>query len=387
MTLTLLAPALVSSGCSTSGPKSSASSITLVDLQKLADAVRSRTGAPGLAVAVVRSAGAPVIAVAGVRDVSATMAVEPADVFEIGSLTKSMTATALARLVDDGRLTWDRRIGDVFSGTPMRDEYRSATVAMLLRHRTGLSPMQSVDPEMERELDELKGTATEQRASLVRWLLQRPPAFAPGTAYAYSNGDYVTAGAIGEKVSGLAFDALLAREVFEPLHMASARVGGERRSDEVRGHVMVDGRLQPVPIHDNPYDLPPAFEPAGAVRSSIGDLIGYAQNHLRALRGLAGVLTAAAAAELHRPEPGPTQVVEPFGKPVGYAGGWLELTFPNHHRVSWHNGSAGSFFAWLTIAPDDDVAIAVLTNVGGRDPGERACRETTAGVLERLAVK
>jgi hypothetical protein len=58
--------------------------------------------------------------------------------------------------------------------------------------------------------------------------------------------------------------------------------------------------------------------------------------------------------------------------PVGYAGGWLERTLPNDHRVSWHNGSAGSFFGWLTIAPDDDLAIAVMTNVGGRDPGERA---------------
>jgi hypothetical protein len=52
--------------------------------------------------------------------------------------------------------------------------------------------------------------------------------------------------------------------------------------------------------------------------------------------------------------------------------------------VSWHNGSAGRFFGWLTLAPDDDVAIAVLTNVGGRDPGERACREATIRVLARL---
>jgi hypothetical protein len=64
----------------------------------------------------------------------------------------------------------------------------------------------------------------------------------------------------------------------------------------------------------------------------------------------------------------------------------MVLTMSNGHRVSWHNGSAGSFFGWITIVPEDDVAIAVLTNVGGRDPGERACREVTAAVLNRLGL-
>jgi hypothetical protein len=59
---------------------------------------------------------------------------------------------------------------------------------------------------------------------------------------------------------------------------------------------------------------------------------------------------------------------------------------PNGHHVSWHNGSAGSFFAWVTILAEDDMAIAVVTNVGGRERGERACREVTARILNRLGV-
>ena len=92
-----------------------------------------------------------------------------ADVFEIGSLTKSVTATALAALVDHGRLTWGTRVADVLDSVPMRQEYRDVSLSMLLRHRAGITRLQSPDPEMEQVLDRLHGTAIEQRAELAAW--------------------------------------------------------------------------------------------------------------------------------------------------------------------------------------------------------------------------
>jgi D-alanyl-D-alanine carboxypeptidase len=112
----------------------------------------------------------------------------------------------------------------------------------------------------------------------------------------------------------------------------------------------------------------------------------YARAHLRGLRGHDGFVRATSIGELHRPEPGPTQQHDLFGSPVGYAAGWLVYHLPGGHRVSWHNGSAGSFFAWVTILADDDLAIVVVTNIGGREPGERACREVTSQILNRLGV-
>jgi CubicO group peptidase (beta-lactamase class C family) len=324
--------------------------------------------------------------VAGVRDVNSGVIIQPADVFEIGSLTKSVTATALAALIDHGRLTWSTQVTDILNSPRIRPDYRHVSLSMLLRHRAGITRLQSPDPEMERVIEHLRGTSAEQRAALVDWMLARAPAFAPGTAWDYSNGGYVVAAALAEKVSGLSFEALLRREVFAPLMMATARIGGERRSDEARGHVAVDGRVQPVPMRENPYQLPPALEPAGAVRSSIADLIAYARAHLRGLRGQDGFLRAASVLELHRPEAGPIQPVDLFGSPNGYAAGWMVYALPGGHRVSWHNGSAGSFFGWISILPDDDLTIAVVTNQGGRERAERACRELTAMVLDRLGV-
>jgi hypothetical protein len=107
---------------------------------------------------------------------------------------------------------------------------------------------------------------------------------------------------------------------------------------------------------------------------------------LRGLRGDDGVLRATTFMELHRPEAGPTGPVDLFGPPVGAAAGWMVYSLPGGHHVSWHNGSAGSFFGWITILPDDDLTIAVVTNLGGREKGERACRELTAVVLDQLGV-
>jgi len=360
--------------------------VTADELRAITDSLRAEIGVPGLAVAVTRSDGPAVSAVAGVRDISTGTAVQPGDVFEIGSVSKSVTATALARLVERGTLSWSTKLSDLPQIGGMRHEYRGVTLPMLLRHRSGITRLQSPDADMERELDRLHGTAGEQRAALTAWMLGLAPELPPGAGYRYSNGDYVVAGRVAELASGMEFDAVLRREVFEPLGMTSARVDTVRRSDETRGHVVENGRMRDIPIHDNPYQLPLALQPAGAVRSSVDDLVTFARAHLQGLRGRDGFLRAATVAELHRPEPGPTQSVEPFGHPVGYAAGWVVFKLANGHRVSWHNGSAGSFFAWVTILPDDDAAIAVLTNVGGRDPGEIVCRAATQRVLARMGL-
>jgi CubicO group peptidase (beta-lactamase class C family) len=113
--VTCAAVALACSGCSSGSGTPSASSTQStpdIDLHALVVSVQTQTGVPGIAAAVARSDGAPTVAVAGVRNVDSGVTIQPADVFEIGSLTKSVTATALAALIDHGRLKWDNQIAD-----------------------------------------------------------------------------------------------------------------------------------------------------------------------------------------------------------------------------------------------------------------------------------
>jgi hypothetical protein len=56
------------------------------------------------------------------------------------------------------------------------------------------------------------------------------------------------------------------------------------------------------------------------------------------------------------------------------------------HEVLWHNGSAGSFFAWMTILPEQEAAIVVTTNAGG-DDAEAACKAATLKLIEEIVEK
>jgi CubicO group peptidase (beta-lactamase class C family) len=266
-----------------------------------------------------------------------------------------------------------------------RGEYQGVTLAQLLRNRGGIDRLQSPDPEMEQRFDTLSGSPAERTTALVTWMLARPPA-APIGRFAYSNGGYVLAGELGARASGLDFAGVMASGLFDPLGLRTATIAPSRRPDELRGHLVTEGHVVPVPADDNPYQLPDEIAPAGAVRLSLGDLGVYLRLHLGGLRGRDGALRAATVRELHRAEPGPDKPNDLFGAPVGYAAGWVAYHTPGLGRVSWHNGSAGSFFAWVAILPDRDLAIAVVTNVGGREPGEAACRELTRRVLERLGL-
>jgi CubicO group peptidase (beta-lactamase class C family) len=169
--------------CSSGSGTPRDSNTTSLDLHAMVDAVRTDTAVPGIAAAIARTEGPPTIAVAGVRDIESGAAIQQADVFETGSVTKSVTATALAVLVDEGRLTWSTRVFDALGSAGVRQEYRDVSLSLLMRHRAAIARLQSPDPEMERAIDRLRGTPAEQRAMLVDWMLTRAPAFAPGASY------------------------------------------------------------------------------------------------------------------------------------------------------------------------------------------------------------
>jgi CubicO group peptidase (beta-lactamase class C family) len=95
---------------------------------------------PGLSMAVVRRDEPPALRCWGVRDIDTGALVTTDTVFPICSVTKSFTATALALLVDEGKLEWDRPVREYLPDFRLRDPIATdqATLRDLLTHRTGL---------------------------------------------------------------------------------------------------------------------------------------------------------------------------------------------------------------------------------------------------------
>lgn len=165
------------------------------------------------------------VLVDGRRAVDRPVAVKPSDQWHLGSVTKSMTATLAARLIDAGALSWQSTIGEVLGSqiTDMLPVYRNVTVLHLLSHHGGLP--------RDREGDFKATNLQSSRLAYARDALQQPPSALMGTQMNYSNADYVVIAALLETVTVKAWERLIAEEVFAPLHLRSAGFGPLARPD------------------------------------------------------------------------------------------------------------------------------------------------------------
>ncbi|MCA8949705.1 MAG: beta-lactamase family protein [Planctomycetes bacterium] len=331
-------------------------------LAELLAASYDDVGAPGLAIAVVRS-GVTTRAVCGMRRADGAAAIEPGDRFHIGSLTKSFTATLVGRLVELGQVGFEAKAGEVLDDIAMLPAYRDATLADLLRHRAGLRnvPTGGIFAAGFGRLD--LDTPAAGRLAVVQQILQEEPAVEPRTVMSYSNAGYVVAALMIERQTGSTWEELMRRHVLGPCELASADFGWPARADRLEqpfGHFGQgpDLAVQELGVNvPGDVDLRVFLAPAGDLSMSIEDLARYAEVHLRGLRGQEGILRAATVRQLHRPpeqdEPGD-----------GYACGWALATAPDDSERHWHAGSAGTFYALVTLYPGADLAVVSASNAG-----------------------
>lgn len=290
--------------------------------------------APGIGIGWATRGGPRHLLVDGVRSLAAAERVTAADAWHIGSITKSMTATLAARLVEAGRLRWTGTVGEVLgSAVPtMRTEYRQATLVDLLSHHAGL-PRDAPAAARTFPVGPVADVAT-QRLAYARLALTAPPVAAPRTTLNYSNAGYVVAGAMLERVTGTPWEVLMRRHLFAPLDLRGAGFGppaASGRTDQPVGHARGrDGRLHPW-TDPAVADIPTVLGPAGLVHASLDDLLAYLAAHRdRPAR----LLTREGWDRLHTP---------PFGD--GYALGWGVDT----QGSLAHAGSNGMWIANVAV--------------------------------------
>lgn len=318
-------------------------------LQKLIEEAREDGNFPALAIAVASSKGVVDEAAVGVRSHGTDEKVTVKDRFHVGSVTKSMTATMIAHLVESDRLAWDVKLGKAFPELAADNPYRGVELRQVLRHLAGVPSHTNFDAAGMKALHDLPGKPREKRNAWVLQVLEEPAINDPGSAMSYSNAGYSVAAAVAERAVGESWESLLRKTVFEPLDLDSAGFGWprEQHEDSPRGHYGTTPDE-----NGGDYFLGPCLAPAGDVHVSIGDLARYGRAHLLGLRGSDGVLRAKTVKELHRAA----------SNSDGYACGWLLKKTDDGHTVHWHNGSAGTFYSLLAIDPQRDLVVAVAMN-------------------------
>jgi CubicO group peptidase (beta-lactamase class C family) len=329
------------------------------DLTSILAVIRSQKDLPALACAVVRSNRVVGFGVAGVRKQGVSEPVTLADKWHHGSLTKSMTATLAALLVDAGTLTWTTKVVDVFPefAAGMHEDWKTVTLELLLAHRSG-APEDLNPSGIWTQIWNFGGTPREARLLLLQKVTALAPKSKPGTKYEYSNAGYAIAGAMLEKLANKPWEDLITERLFRPLGMTSAGFGvpaTPRYIDQPWGHILGAGNARTPVAPGTDADNPPAIGPAGTVHCSLLDMARYVAFHLAGTRGEGTLLKPETFTKLY------ADVAD-----QGYSLGWSVLTRPwAGGKALQHNGSNLQWFTTVWIAPNRNWAVVVLTNYGG----------------------
>lgn len=334
----------------------------------------ARFGLPALAAAVVLNGQIVAIGAVGARRAGTDTPVTPDDRFHIGSDTKAMTALLAAMLIEQGKARWDMTVGEALPDLApgMDPGFRAITLEQLLSHTSGI-PGDSDDTT--KLLLASYGRENENLDDTRRWLVSRigkqAPRTKPGTAFAYANMGYVTAGAMLERIAGTTWEEMVVTRIFGPLELDSAGFGPQAslgRVDAPLGHVLLpDGTLKPMlagPQGDNPLVL----GPAGTVHLSVRDFATWAGWNAGEGRRGPALVPADALKKMHTPV---IEMIRPDAAPGtppsgSYGLGWGAVTLPmSKEPFVFHGGSNEMNLAYIMMQPKYDFAMVLVTNLGG----------------------
>lgn len=322
-------------------------------LDRLAAGLMARSGIPGMAVAVVRDGRTVFAKGFGVRKAGETSPVNADTVFQIASLSKSITGTVVAHEVATGTVSWDTPVVKHLPWFRLKDPWVTAhvTVADLLSHRSGLP---------DHAGDALEDLGYNRRQVLER--LRLLPLSPFRSTYAYTNFGFTAGAEAVAAASGKDWSALAEEVIYKPLGMnsTSSRFADfEKRSNRAVGHVEVNGTFQAK------YQRhPDAQSPAGGVSSSVNDLARWMAmvmqggtfegRQIVAAKALLPAITAQTVS---------THSYASNARPSFYGFGFDVGITPAGRMIIRHSGAfamgASTSFA---IIPSAGIGIVVLTN-------------------------
>jgi CubicO group peptidase (beta-lactamase class C family) len=307
------------------------------------DTVRD-AGIPGAAIAVVQDGRIVHEHAFGVAD-AAGRPVTPQTPFVIGSLTKSLTALAVGQLVEHGLVDLDaparRYLPEFTIADPTAGD--AITVRELLNQTSGIPSAAGTAP--------LTAPATTLDGQ-VRALAGVSLASAPGTAFEYSNANYVVLGRLIEAVSGQSYEAYMQDRVFGPLGMThtTSDLATAKADGLGQAHRLTFGLADAhAPLFRED------MAPAGFVAASADDMAHFLEAELDG--GLAGTTSVASQATIVRLWTG----VAPAGSSAKYAMGWYDSTFAGE-RILAHAGSTTDMASFQAVVPSRGLGVVVLFN-------------------------
>ncbi len=214
---------------------------------------------PGVSVAVVKDGRVVMAKGYGVANVELSVPANENTVYQLASVTKQFTATAIMMLVEAGKLSLDDKVTKVLDGLPAA--WSEVTVRHLLNHTSGIKSYTSVPSFFATARKDY------QKEEIIKLVADAPLEFAPGEKWNYNNTGFFLLGLIIEKVSGKDYGAFLHERIFQPLGMTSTRVNDLKEiiRNRAPGYAWQNGTLR-----NGEYLSPTQPYSAGALVSNVG---------------------------------------------------------------------------------------------------------------------
>jgi CubicO group peptidase (beta-lactamase class C family) len=310
---------------------------------------------PGAAVCVVKDGKVVVMKGYGIKELGLNNKVDENTLFMIGSNSKAFTATALAMLPAQGKLSLDDKVTKYIPEFKLDNKFagEDAMIRDLLCHRIGFRTFQG---------DFTFYNSNLTREQVIEKMSHVKAAFPFRAKWGYTNSAFLTAGQIIPKVTGKTWEVYLKENIFAPLGMTntlalSADIG--KSLNRTAAHTLVDGHLTAIP-----YCQIDGLAPAGAISSSANDMSKWVLALLNDGKvGDRQVIPSAAIQATRQPQDvvGSTTHLNGQTDYELYGLGWFLEDYENR-RIVMHTGGVNGYVTSVTLVPKEHLGIVVLTN-------------------------
>lgn len=272
-------------------------------------------------------------------------------VFAICSCTKAFTTMLLGMVCDEGKLDWERPVREYLPELEMFDRFAAErlTTRDLVTHRSGLP-----------RHDYVWYGSSATREQMIGALRHLEPTADLRTTYQYQNLMYMTAGYLVGRLTDSTWEEQLRRRILEPLGMTatSCSLAELASSAHAVPHERSRGRVVRVP-----YRTLDAVAPAGAINSTVNDLLRWLRFHLDDGR-VDGrrLISKRMLGRMYEPhmsigDGGPHEEFQL----ASYGLGWTVMAYRGH-RIATHGGGIDGYRCRVALLPDDDLGTVVLSN-------------------------
>ncbi|MUV15218.1 serine hydrolase domain-containing protein [Noviluteimonas gilva] len=337
--------------------------------QRTVDDTVARYKLPGIAVGVVEDGKVVYATTRGETLAGSGQKLTSKSLFKIASNSKAMTASVLARLVDQGKLRWDDPVTKHLPQFAMFDPWvtKNMQVRDLLVHNSGL-------PEGGGDLMLWPEPNTFTRGDIIAGLKYIKPAYSFRSGYAYDNLLYVVAGEVAAAAGGAPYETLVQREVFDPLGMTRCKVGAFDRDavgDVAQPHTRGEN-MQYKPGDNVDGTQVPAITSAaaGGIRCSLDDMLRWMQAWLAPDAQAKAWLSDAQRKEMWKARtPMPIsgrRVKWDHTHALAYAYGFRLADVDGRWTVS-HTGTLSGMYSAMVLLPDQRSGFVFMINADADD--------------------